>query len=218
MPFDAEWFDELRGITADRLARTRDQGIARYVPNVGELHRDGHITERFLVETQRFVHMFRTPYQFDELFRAYPQHLANWPPRRAFRKQWNIGFTAGPNHGGDYVRLGIGFRLSARPEVGEDSILDYVRFQEQVRNHRAAFDSAFEPLGNYWEFYPERGFATRLSDMVIADNPPLESWRFFGRCLSAGKAEDVAVIGSHELFRDAAVGVFSHIQATGFGM
>ena len=116
------------------------------------------------------------------------------------------------------MRLGIGFRLSARPEAGDDSIMDCVQFQERVRNRRAAFDSAFEPLGNYWESDAERGFATRLSEMVTSDNHPLEGWRFFGRWLSAGKSEDLAVIGLPELLRDAAVGVFSHIQAAGFGM
>ena len=220
MGFDVTWFDELRGLTRDLLMQTRDRGIQRYVPYVGELCRDGHITEWFLEETQRFVGMFRAPYQFDEFYRAYPQHIADWPPRRTFRKQWNIGFTAGPHYGDGYVRLGIGFRLSARPEAGEDSLMDYVLFQEQARNQRARFDSVFEPW-NYWEADDAedgRGFAARLSDRVVADNPPMESWRFFGRCLSMGNPEDAAVIGSHELLRDAAVEVFNRIQPAGFGI
>lgn len=218
MPFDEEWFDELRRITADTLAQTRDRGIQRYVPHVGELCRDGHVSESFLTETERFVHIFSAPYQFDEFFRAYPQHIANWPPRRAFRKQWNIGLTAGPGHDEDYVRLGIGFRLSAHPEAGEDSVMDYVLFRDQVRNHRAMFDSAFEAMQNYWEFDDEHGFAERLSDKVLADDPPLESWRFFGKCLSVGNPEDRATIGSHGLLHDVAIEVFNRIQAAGFGM
>ena len=146
MAFDGEWFDELRGLSQDQLQETRARGIGGLVPHVGELCRDGHISDRFLDETTNFVHiMSRTGYRFNDCFRAYPRHVVNWPPGRAFRKQWNIGCTAGDGPGGDFVRIGLGFRLSAHEN--SDGILDYLQFREQVGRQQRPLTGPFRPSG-----------------------------------------------------------------------
>ena len=45
MPFDANWFDELRGLSEAKLQETRVRGIDGYVPHVGELCR-GMVTSQ----------------------------------------------------------------------------------------------------------------------------------------------------------------------------
>jgi hypothetical protein len=225
MPFDAAWFDELRGLSENQLKETREMGIDGYVPHVGELCRDGHITGHFLEETLRFVRiMNRTRYRFDTFFRAYERHVVNFPKGRAFRKQWNIAFTAGDSPHEDYVRVGIGFRLSAHEEAS--GIEEYLEFREQVRRRQAAFDQTFQAFGNYYEFLNldppgpsiSENAAAVLSLIVIADQPPLNGWRFFGRSLYVRNLQDQAVIGSHEQLRDAVIEIFDRIQNSGFGM
>jgi hypothetical protein len=224
VPFDAVWFSELRQLSDDRLSHTRLRGIAGFVPHVGELCRDGHVTDYFLDETTRFVSFIEeTQYRLDTFFRAYKRHVVNFPRGRAFRKQWNVGFSADGDPGGDFVRLGIGFRLSGYEEAR--GIQDYLEFREHIRNHREAFDRLFQPPGNYYEIMDwepagrdESANHIPLSDVVVADQPPLDGWRFFGRRLWVRDPQDQAVIGSHTRLRDAAVDIFTRIQAAGFGM
>jgi hypothetical protein len=225
MPFDAAWFDELRGLSEDQLRETRELGIDGYVPHVGELCRDGHITSRFLEETLRFVRiMARTRYRFDTFFRAYERHVVNFPKGRAFRKQWNIAFTAGESPDEDYVRIGIGFRLSSHEEA--PGIEEYLEFREQVRRRQAVFDQTFQAFGDYYEFLdlePEGPYICEnapgaLSTIIINDEPPLNGWRFFGKRLWFCEPESQVVISSHERLRDALVDVYDRIQRAGFGM
>jgi hypothetical protein len=93
--------------------------------------------------------MADTRYRFPEFFRAYERHVVNFPRGSAFRKQWNIGLNAGDNLDGDYVRIGVGFRLSPHESLG---ITEYLEFREEVRRKQAAFDRAFQSLGSYYEF------------------------------------------------------------------
>jgi hypothetical protein len=225
MPFDAQWFDELRGISADNLQMTRVRGIRGYVLDVGELCEAGYITSRFLEETRNFVRLMSTSsYRFDRLFCAYERHIANFPRSRAFRKQWNIAFTAGAGPNDDYVRIGVGFRLSAHEETR--GIEEYLEFRQQVSHQQAGFDRTFQALGNYYEFEnlepsgPSicQNAVGLLSAIIIADVPPLNGWRFFGSRLWTHDPQDQAVIGSHERLRDAVVDVFNQIQGSGFGM
>ena len=184
MPFDAAWFDELRGLSEDQIQKTHDLGIVGFVPNVDELYRDGHISSRFLEETRLFVRsMARTRYRFDTYFRAWARHLANFPKGRAFRKQWNIAFTAGDSPDQDYVRIGIGFSLSTFKEA--TGIEEYLEFREQVRLRQAAFDQAFQILGNYHELdsLTSESASGALSPIIIADQPPSDGWRLFGKRL-----------------------------------
>lgn len=226
MPFDAEWFNELRNVTEEVIAQTKARGIHDFVPKVDELNRDGHVTNGFVEETHRFVNMFRAPFQLDEHFRSYARLIIDWPTGRTFRKQWNISFGAGLTSVDDEVRIGIGFRLSERPEAGPDSIMDYAEFKEYVRNHPAAFDRTFQALGNYlWMigFNPSapdvsENAARPLSDIVAQDEFPPDCWRFFGRRLRMSDPQDQAIVLSHQRLRDAAVEVFRQIQAAGFGM
>jgi hypothetical protein len=225
MPFDAAWFDELRGLTEDKLRETRERGIGGYVPHVGELRRDRHVTSRFLEECLEFVHLMDgTPYRFDIFFRTYERHVVNYPKGSAFRKQWNIAFTAGDSSDEDYVRIGIGFRLSAHEKAS--GIEEYLEFREQVRRRQAAFDQTFQALGNYYEFLDweppgpsiSGSAAGALSLLILTDQPPLDGWRFFGRRLWVHDPQDQAVIGSHDQLRDAVIDVCDRIQRAGFGM
>jgi hypothetical protein len=224
MPFDAGWFQELRGLSQDRLQRTRARGIDQdhLVPHVGDLCEDGHISGRFLDETTSFVQIMLTQgYRFNAFFRAYPRHVANWPPGRAFRKQWNIGFTAVDGPDDDYVRSGIGFRLSPLNDKGVD---DYLSFQEDVRRRPAQFDQTFQALGGCYESYSDNPPAAwksgevpaGLSAIIIGDQCPLDGWRFFGKRLLVPKTGGNAIVSSHELLRDEAVEVYTRIKAAGF--
>ena len=227
MSFDAAWFDELRGLSEEKLQVTRERGIGAFVPHVGELCRDGYLTTRFVQETENFVSlMSKTPYRMDTFFRAYERHLVNFPKGRAFRKQWNIAFTAGETREEDNVRVGIGFRLCQRESEYVTGIEEYLEFREKVRLRPAAFDGVFRKLDNYYEIDGEAqsGLSSAgtpdgdLSRIVIADQPSLDCWRFYGKRLLVCKPEDLAVICSPERLRDAAVDVFGQIQSAGFGM
>ena len=55
MGFDRGWFDELRALSQVKIDLTRITGISRYVPHVGELLRDGHISDRFYRQTADLV-------------------------------------------------------------------------------------------------------------------------------------------------------------------
>lgn len=168
MPFDTVWFNELRELSEDKLLETRELGIDGYVPHVGELCRDGHITSRFLDETLKFVRIMNsTQYRFDTFFRAYERHVVNFPKGRAFRKQWNIAFTAGSSPEEDYVRIGIGFRLSAHEEA--PGIVEYLEFREQVRRRQTVFDQTFKVLGNYYEFLNWEPQAPEISEEAKGD-------------------------------------------------
>jgi hypothetical protein len=225
VPFDAGWFSELRGLSEDHLRDTRAQGIAGFVPHVGELCGAGHLSARFLDDTTAFVHaMDRTRYRFDRYFRAYKRHVVNFPKGRAFRKQWNIGCTAGDHPEDDYVRIGLGFRLSGHEDAS--GVEDYLEFRRDVGSRPAAFNSTFQSLGNYHEFADwedgdrdESGnYVGDLSELVIRDEPPLEGWRFFGRQLSMDDPQERAVVGSFDRLRDTSVEVFEAIRSAGFGM
>ena len=168
--------------------------------------------------------MLNTPYRFDTFFRAYEQHMVNFPKGRAFRKQWNIAFTAGENPDGDYLRIGLGFRLSHYEHA--PSIEEYLEFREQVRRQSTGFDAAFQALGNYYEFWdsevPEIAITENadnaLSLVVINDDPPLNGWRFFGKRLWVCEPQNQTVINSHEGLRETAIAIFDRIQRAGFGM
>jgi len=96
MPFDAGWFKELRGLSEAVLAATPHEG--RFRPRVGDLCHAGHVSDRFLEETQTFVRtMAGTPYGLDDFFRAYPRHVVNFPAGSAFRMQLARSAQMGKN-------------------------------------------------------------------------------------------------------------------------
>lgn len=231
MPFDAAWFDELRTVSEAKLRLVRENGIEGFAPQVGELCRDEHVSVRFVEETEHLIRLLdRTAFCFGAAFRAYERHVVAFPKGRAFRKQWNIGFTAGVRPDDDHVRIGIGFRLSdfwgdTWADDATGGIEEYLLFREQARLRSAEFDALFEGLGGYYEIDgrrsaldPAGGAKDRLSAIVVADNPWPECWRFFGRRLMVRDADDRAIIRSHERLRDVAIDVFDRIQRAGFGM
>lgn len=227
MAFDASWFDELRGLSEEECRLTMMRGIAGYVPHVGELCRDGYLSSRFVEDTERFVAtMQTTPYKFAQFFRAYERHIVDFPKGRAFRKQWNIGFTAGSDPDEDHVRIGIGFRLVSSESEYTTGVEEYLEFREQVRRRPADFDEITRSLGNYCEIdgrppldaagVPEA--VGPISRVVIEDQPGLDCWRFFGKRLMVKDAGDKAIISSQERLRDVVSEVCGRIQRAGFGM
>jgi len=227
MSFDASWFDELRGLSEEKLRLTCIRGIDGFVPHVGELCQYGYLSSRFVEETEKFVSMMKTtPYKFAPFFRAYEQHIVDFPKGRAFRKQWNIGFSAGDDPGEDCVRIGIGFRLSPSDSEYTTGIEEYLEFREQARLRPAVFDELFRGLGNYCEIDGTLPLANSesttaggaMSKILIEDQPELECWRFFGKRLMVRDTSDQAVTSSHERLRDVVVDVCGRIQHAGFGM
>jgi hypothetical protein len=51
-------------------------------------------------------------------------HIFNFPEGRAFRKQWNIAFTAGETSENDTASIELGFLL-APTENATDGVLEY---------------------------------------------------------------------------------------------
>ena len=225
MSFDAAWFNELRGISINKLQETRENGISGYVPHVGELCRAGHVTGRFLDETLKFIRiMSKTRYHFATFFRGYERHILNYPRGRSFRKQWNIAFTAGDSPVEDYVRIGVGFRLSAHEAA--HGILEYLEYRDLVSLNKRVFNQTFRDLGNYYEFLnlePPGPFTCEntdddLSSYIIDDQPPLNGWRFFGTRLMTHNEKDNEMINSHSKLKDFIIDTFNTIQEAGFGM
>ena len=108
MGFDRGWFDELRALSQVKIDLTRITGISRYVPHVGELLRDGHISDRFYRQTADLVDaLTKTRYSMDPLFRAGERHTYDFLESKAYKKQWNIGFRAGITEREDYARIGL---------------------------------------------------------------------------------------------------------------
>lgn len=216
MAIDIRWFDELRKL--DRVKLNRVASPERFVPSVAELEAVGALSRDFLIVTLDLVKAFsKTSYPMDINFRAYERHITTFTKGRAFRKQLNIGFTAGESSKDDYVRIGMGFRLGLpRDERGQKGVEDYLEFLEKVKKAPEAFDTAFAKLGNYAE--PQSLLkGSSLSAGVLNDKPDYSNdWRFFGKKLSFKKPDDQKMIESVEELTKEAVSVFDIISESGF--
>jgi hypothetical protein len=216
MGFDQAWFDELRTIDAIKIQKTRLQGIDHFVPHVGELLGDGHISYRFFQETNDLnMALNSTPYELDRFFRVYERHICNFPRGKAFRKQWNIGFHAGENSEEDGIRIGIGFRLSISEKLN-NATMEYLEYRELIKERADDFDRVFGSFGNYGE--PDNIFRNgQLSQEIIDDSHNAEDWRFFGKYLYHNSIHDRKIIESTSLLVREIVSVFDHIKTNGFG-
>ena len=216
MSFDTKWFDELRKL--DRVALGKVPDPDGFVPNVYELTTAGVFSNDFLNLTIKIVKALgKTNYQFAPHFRAYPRHITNFPKGQAFRKQWNIGFSAGEISDDDFIRIGMGFRLGLPGESsGESGVEEYWEFLNKVRNRPHDFDNTFQSLGNYAEF-GDLTVKLPLSSMVINDTPDYtDDWRFFGKKLSYAITEDRQIMSSIDRLVKEVVEVFDHIYKSGF--
>lgn len=219
MGFDAAWFDELRSIDWKTLKVREIKGIYRYVPHVGELRETGVVSLRFYDETMALIDGLRTRgYRFDWFFRAEERGIYDFPEGMSGRKQWNIGFHAGENASEDYVRIGIGFRFQRTDDRASvtDALLDYVEFQNRVKQRPLDFDQVFASLGGYMEPSPQDQ-SEPLSSEILTQFPNLDDWRFFGKKLSCADEANKQLLKSIDKVADEAVTVFEKIQHAGFG-
>jgi hypothetical protein len=215
--FDRAWFEELPGLSQAKVDLTKVKGIWRYVPNVGELLRDGHISDGFYLQTTDLVDaLAKTRYSMDPLFRAGERHIYDFPKGRAYKKQWNVGFTAGATDRDDFARIGICFELSGEHTQGVD---DYLSLKLQLQKRASDFDRVFGALGGYTEpdsFKRVPGnpsLAAAVTEDAVARLP---DYRFFGKRLSYSSDADRAILHDTTLFAREAVRVFQVIERSGF--
>ncbi|MCP4757147.1 MAG: hypothetical protein GY866_40305 [Proteobacteria bacterium] len=213
MGFDIDFFKELQKLTATAIAPVRPQA---YRPTVKELFEDDLVSKNFFDQTIELVktlyHKSKKKYHFAFEFRVYPQHILDFTKGMAFRRQMNIGFTAGNNEGEHTARIGLGFLLNynAKPK----GIDEYLHFLDKVKKNPADFDTTFSKLGSYGE--PESVFNPRLSaSAVLKDSPDYnDDWRFYGKQLNLRDHADI--LTSIDSFVDEVIAVFEHIQHSGF--
>jgi len=219
MGFDAPWFEELRRLDDVALAKvTHPRGFR---PAMDELYTARVISQNFILQTMDLVKALqKTKYPFERQFVAYERHICNFPRGKAFRKQWNIGFTAGIDSDDDYVRIGIGFQFGLlEQESVQRGVDEYLDFLERIKRNSAAFDNTFKSLGNYTE--PEYlSHNQSLSQSVLADQNRInfqDDWRFFGKKLRFADPRDREIITSTDHLVREMISVFDHITQSGFG-
>jgi hypothetical protein len=120
--------------------------------------------------------------------------------------QFNIGMYGGTQKGGDWLRIGMGFNLSdggADPDRAEG-----VRaVRDHFRRFQAVLTSAPRSLFLGW-MIKENGLlqqdgsgprldlpqASQAADLIVGSVPERTDWVFFGKWLSPGRPDDVAVL------------------------
>jgi len=216
MSFDINFFNELRALTGAVLAPIRPD---KFRPSVPEIHRNGGVSSNFLITTCDFVRELyqrsRHREQFAIEFRANqdsPRHIYNYTKGRAFRKQLNVGFSAGNNEKDDCVRIGLGFSLNQNQKL--EGITDYSDFILRVTTNSTHFDTTFVALGSYGE--PNHIFSPRLSStIVLGDTPDFnDDWRFYGKLLYFHSNQ--SLISNMNSFVNEVINVFNHIRTAGF--
>lgn len=216
MSFDINFFNELRTLTGAVLAPIRPD---RYRPSVPEIHMNGGVSNSFLITTCEFVReLYQTSRhreQFAIEFRANqesPRHIYNYTKGKAFRKQLNVGFSAGNNEDDDCVRIGLEFSLNQNRKA--EGVADYNDFFISVSTNPSHFDTTFAALGSYGE--PNHIFSPRLSStIVLGDSPNFdEDWRFYGKLLYFRSNQ--SLISNMSSFVNEVINVFNHIRNTGY--
>src|SRR4030095_13720231 len=99
---------------------------------------------------------------------------------------------------------GIGLRWYLDDPYNGAGALEYLAFQQKVRQQPQAFDQLCQALGNYRECF-DMNFSDiwgqvqgPMSAWVLADQPSGDAWRFNGTRLQCAIAADAAIIGDHE--------------------
>lgn len=210
MPFDKHFFDELRTLTRPVVEQIDPE---KFRPSVTELYNAGLVSHAFLNTLGDIVKgVYKAGHKLSPAFRAYPQHICTFPDGKAFRKQINIGFSAGDDPAYDHARIGLGFRLNQ--EMSQNGIDEYADFFGDVAESPDEFDSTFASLGGYAE--PDDLLDIHpLSKAVLADKPDFaDDWRFYGKCLT--RRDDEAVLNSMDSFIREAVSVFDKLTKAGF--
>src|ERR1700733_3605329 len=199
--FDWAWFDELRTLTEPRIARVPKEAFR---PTIGEVraYDSRALSDRFVRVIDDLIRgLARTDYPMSGRFRVEERHIYTFTDGHAFKRQWNIAFTAREDSSEDTARIGLGFRFIRNFDSG--AIDEYGEFIMAVAQRRKDFDSLFAGLGNYIE-RPGGMFVTGpLSDEVLSNQhqPDFEDdWRFYGRCLRAGHSADREILESPDRF------------------
>jgi hypothetical protein len=128
-------------------------------------------------------------------------HGGRWEP------QFNLGFLSATPWGGDWMRIGIGFNLTAsvgrEDQVGgQEGMVRYVElFQQQLATAwRRQLTDWMATTGGFIQ-YGRRGPATDLLPaqavewLITCHNPAAQGWIFVGRWLSLAKPADAATLG-----------------------
>lgn len=135
----------------------------------------------------------------DGLVHAY-HHGGRWEP------QFNLGFLSANHWGGDWMRIGLGFNLSASGgredhAGGQEAMVRYVEvLQQQLastwRRHLADWMAG---AGGFIQ-YGSRGPAADLLPaqavewLMTCHNPAAQGWIFVGRWLSLAQPGDAATL------------------------
>ncbi|MDM8555042.1 hypothetical protein QUF75_09965 [Desulfococcaceae bacterium HSG7] len=213
MSFDINFFNELSTLTPATIAPITPQA---YRASVEELYLNSRVSRDFFMTTVEFVKKLYQKsnhrYHFAIGFRVYPEHICNFSKGKAFRKQFNVGFSAGNNESEHCARIGLGFSLNrSEKQAGID---DYLNFLQDVRLNPKKFDYTFSQWGNYGE--PINIFSpTASSTLVLNDTPNYnDDWRFYGKLLCL--KDNYAILSSVDNFVDEAIKVFNHIRNSGY--
>lgn len=213
MGFDKSFFNELSTLRDAVISPISPEA---YRPSVKELHIHDKVTSKFLMLTADFVKKLyqksKQRYHFSFDFRVYPQHICNFTKAKAFRKQLNVGFTAGDNESEYAARIGLGFYLNMHEN--EQGVDEYLEFIKQVKTNPKHFDTTFSKIGSYGE--PQHIFSPILnSTLVLADSPDYnDDWRFYGKLLNYNDNSDI--LSSVDKFVDEVISVFNYLRSSGY--
>ena len=213
MGFDNNFFDELRTLNETVISPITPEA---YRPSVRELHTHNRVSTKFLMTTTDFVKKLyqksKHKYQFSFDFRVYPQHICNFSNKKSFRKQLNVGFSAGNVDIDDSVRIGLGFSINMN--INQRGVDEYLDFLRNISRNPKKFDNTFSQLGNYAE--PSNIFSPTLnSTMVLNDTPDYnDDWRFYGKLINFKKNRNI--FSSVDTFADEVIKVFDHILTSGY--
>jgi hypothetical protein len=215
--FDGAWFDELRTLTEPRIAQVPKEAFR---PTIGELRAYDirALGNRFVMVIDDLIRrLAHTRYPMSGKFRVQERHIYTFTEGHAFKRQWNIAFTAGEDSSEDTARIGLGFRFIRHFDSG--AIYEYGDLLMKVAQHKKEFDTAFATLGNYVERPDGLFIHGPLSDEVLSNEyqPDFEhDWRFYGRCLRGSDFTDRQILQTPDLFEREVLRVFETIRQARF--
>ncbi len=202
MGFDINFFNELKTLTSAVIAPINPEA---YRPSVPELYQHNRVSDKFFMTTAEFVKKLYQKsnhrYHFALGFRVYPQEIYNFSKGKAFRKQLNVGFSAGDNESQHCAKIGLGFSLNMNEK--QKGIDEYLDFLQNVLRNQNKFNNTFSQLGSY------------NSTLVLSDTPDFnDDWRFYGKSLCLNNYHNI--LSSVDSFVDEVIKVFDHIRANGY--
>ena len=209
------WFNELRVVDQAKLAAVPRNGNTLR-PKASEVLAERIVSTDFFNLLVTLIQQLRTRnINFPVDFRFYPQHICNFPDRRAFRLQWNIGFYAGddPNGSQDGMRIGVGIDLNS--SINEHGVDDYADLRANIIKNRTRFDTLIAALGSYFE--PDTLPGKRVpSDAVLYHPLGDPDWFFFGKYLQYPSPTAQILLHNIPKLADEIKRAFDMIKKAGF--